>query len=134
MNHHVVLELAVQWGEMDALGHVNNTRFFTWFESARIELARRTGMYDEASLLIPVLVNTACDYLKPVVFPAQVCIGVSVTAVGKSSVSMEYAVWRKGEPEVLHARATSVVVMVDRTTRDKALIPDALRGRLTLLG
>ena len=39
----VILELPVQWGEMDAYGHVNNTVFFRYFESARMEYLRKCG-------------------------------------------------------------------------------------------
>ena len=34
----VIVEIPVQWGELDAYGHVNNTVFFRWFESARIHI------------------------------------------------------------------------------------------------
>ena len=30
-------EIAVRWGDMDAGGHVNNSRFFTYFEEARVD-------------------------------------------------------------------------------------------------
>ena len=40
----VTITIEVQWGEMDALGHVDNGRFFTWFESARIALFQRIGV------------------------------------------------------------------------------------------
>ena len=36
--------LDVAWGEMDALGHVNNIRYFAWAETARIALFRQLGM------------------------------------------------------------------------------------------
>ena len=39
----VALRLLVEWGEMDAYGHVNNTVYLRWFESARMEYFRRIG-------------------------------------------------------------------------------------------
>lgn len=39
----VVVRIPVLWGDMDALGHVNNARYFAWFESARIALFERVG-------------------------------------------------------------------------------------------
>ena len=33
----VILRIPVQWGEMDAYGHVNNTVMFRYFESARVD-------------------------------------------------------------------------------------------------
>ena len=39
----VTLELPVLWGDMDALRHVNNARYFAWFEAARIAYFERIG-------------------------------------------------------------------------------------------
>ena len=39
----IVIELPVQWGEMDAYGHVNNTVLFRYFESARMAYFERCG-------------------------------------------------------------------------------------------
>ena len=35
----IVIALSVQWGDMDAFAHVNNTVYLRWFESARIAAA-----------------------------------------------------------------------------------------------
>ncbi|MFT4623328.1 MAG: acyl-CoA thioester hydrolase, partial [Myxococcota bacterium] len=37
----VSVVLPVLWGDMDALGHVNNTRYFVWFEAARMAYFNR---------------------------------------------------------------------------------------------
>ena len=60
-------------GALDALGHVNNARFFSWFESARIALFERIGVATSGpSEVGPILATTTCDFLRPVVFPATV--------------------------------------------------------------
>ena len=42
----VVFQSPVAWGEMDALGHVNNIIYFRYFESARMEYLRQIGLDD----------------------------------------------------------------------------------------
>ena len=42
--YHSVIRLPVQWGDQDAFGHVNNTVYFRWFESARIAYFQHTGI------------------------------------------------------------------------------------------
>ncbi len=40
----VVLAVPVWWGDQDAFGHVNNTVYLRWFESARIAYSREVGL------------------------------------------------------------------------------------------
>ena len=63
----VLVMFPVHWGEMDALGHVNNARYFTWFESARIALFGQIGVLAtrEATGIGPILATTTCDFLGP---------------------------------------------------------------------
>ena len=90
---HVTVELPVQWGDMDALGHVNNTRFFTWFESARIALFDKIGVASAGpSAVAPILATTTCNYLTPLHFPAQLRVSARCTKVGETSLTMEYEV------------------------------------------
>jgi acyl-CoA thioester hydrolase len=130
----VVLRFPLHWGEMDALGHVNNTCYLRWFESARIETFRRVGRIavNAPRGLGPILATTTCDYLRPIVWPAEIVVGARVTKVGTTSVTMAYAVWRADEPAPC-ARGTSVIVLVDYGTGAKVPVPDDLRERLSAL-
>ncbi|MDB4933735.1 MAG: 4-hydroxybenzoyl-CoA thioesterase [Labilithrix sp.] len=132
--HHVSVTLPVQWSDMDALGHVNNARFFTWFESARIALFQRIGVPTSGpSSTGPILATTSCDFLRPVVFPATVRIGARVTRVGETSLTMEYEVADASDAAALYARGTSVAVLVDYATTQKVRIPDDIRAAIAAL-
>jgi acyl-CoA thioester hydrolase len=131
----VVVTIPVQWGEMDALGHVNNTRFFAWFESARIALFHRIGVLaDRPRDVGPILATTSCDFIRPVQYPCTVLVGVRVAAVGRTSLTMEYAVWPEGRPEDPRAKGTSVAVLVDYGTMQKVPVPAEIRARIDALG
>lgn len=131
----VLVTFPVHWGEMDALGHVNNARYFTWFESARIALFGRIGVLAtrEATGIGPILATTTCDFLRPVTFPSTVVVGVRVSKVGRTSIAMEYAAWIEGEPDEPVARGSSVAVMLDYTTSQKVDVPAGVRGRIDAL-
>ncbi|MEW5850847.1 MAG: thioesterase family protein [Myxococcota bacterium] len=129
----VVIGFPVHWGEMDALGHVNNARYFTWFESVRIEMFRRTGLLVDGAGMGPVLATATCDFLKPVVYPADVRVGGRVEEVGRTSVKMAYAVVRADSPDERMARGSSVAVIVDYRTGQKVPLPDELREKLLAL-
>jgi acyl-CoA thioester hydrolase len=130
----IVIEIPVQWGDMDALGHVNNARFFTWFESARIAMFEKVGVLAKARTPVgPILATTTCDFLRPVVFPTTVRVTVRVSRVGETSLTMEYEVADTQGPAGLCARGTSVAVLVDYTTMNKVRVPDDVRAAIAAL-
>lgn len=130
----VTLQLDVQWGDMDALGHVNNARYLTWFESARIALFVRIGLLTAASPTVgPILATTTCDFLRPVVFPERVEVGARVASIGETSVTMDYEVRDAATRATLYARGTSVVVVVDYPTMTKLRVPDDVRDAIAAL-
>jgi acyl-CoA thioester hydrolase len=136
----VTLELPVQWGEMDALRHVNNALFFRWFESARIAYFDRlraaipgAGATVGLGEIGPILASTSCDFLRPVTYPAVVRVGARVSELGNSSMRMDYAVERTDAPEDLCAKGTSVVVLVRYATLQKVRVPDEMRAAIDAL-
>ena len=127
----VTVTLPILWGDMDALGHVNNARYFTWFESGRGELFRRAGMtFTGAATEGPILARTDCDFLTPVEWPGQVVVGLGVTRIGTKSFTLLSEIARADDPERLAARGESVIVMVDYGSGQTVAIPDGVRGRL----
>jgi acyl-CoA thioester hydrolase len=130
----VSISISVQWSEMDALGHVNNARFFTWFESARIALFERIGVATTGPAGFgPILATTSCDFLRPVVYPATLRVGVRVSRVGETSIGMEYEVRDAAGLDEPYARGTSVAVIIDYRTMKKSRVPDDVRAAITAL-
>jgi len=131
----VVVRFPLHWGEMDALGHVNNARYFTWFESARMALFDRVGLVTTGRPTVgPILAHTSCDFLAPVHYPAEMLTGTRIDRLGTSSFAMGYSVARAQEPNRPVARGEGVLVLIDYTTGAKVPIPDDLRAALAALG
>lgn len=127
------LTFAVQWGDMDSLGHVNNTVYLRWFESARIQLFIDAGLPPlraDKPGLGPILATQTCDYLVAATFPAILTVTARATKCGKTSITMEYDLHRAGKPEERLARGSSVVVMLDYATGEKVPVPDWLRAAM----
>ena len=134
MSYPVTVEFPIHWGEMDAFGHVNNARFFTWFESSRIAFFQAAGMsLDPHDSVAPILAAAHCDYLEPVVFPARLVVGAKATKLGNTSLTLEHAVWRVGDPGHVLARGTSVVVLLNYATGEKVRVPEAARNAIAAL-
>jgi len=128
----VSVTVPVQWGDMDALGHVNNTRYLAWFESARIAFFLRVGIATTGSALAigPILATTTCDFLVPVVYPASITVGTRVTKIGETSITQEYEVRDAATPDKLYARGSSVIVMFDYRSNQKVRVPDDIRAAI----
>lgn len=131
----VEVRFPMHWGEMDALGHANNTRYFAWFETARIEVFQRIGLSATGAPTVgPILATTTCDFLVPVVWPAELVVSARIAKVGTTSFAMDYTVATADAPEVAKARGTAVIVLIDYTTGKKVPISDTLRARIAALG
>jgi acyl-CoA thioester hydrolase len=141
----IAITIPVLWGDMDAFGHVNNTRFFRWFESARIALCEAIGIATTierqgagaptgaTTTIAPILATTTCDFVAPVHYPGSVRVGARVTRVGETSVTMEYVVEDAATTDRVHARGSSVVVLVDYATMTKVRVPPEVRSKIDTL-
>ena len=118
-------------GDMDSLGHVNNARYFTWFESARIALFERAGLEAiGAPSAGPILARTHCEFLAPLHWPGEVVVGTGIARLGTKSFTMLYELARTDAPDRLAARGEGVVVMLDYRRGETVPISEELRGRL----
>lgn len=121
----------VRWGDMDAVGHVNNTVYFVYLESARVEMlhkigARRAQRNDSQG---PALVSTSCDFKRQVVYPATIDVGVRVEKIGNRSFQMSYGLFLHGTDELV-ATASSVNAWIDYALQRAVELPEELRAAL----
>jgi len=122
----------VAWGEMDALGHVNNIRYIAWAETARIALFQKLGMSTRAGDPIgPILARIECDYLEQVEYPTRVTVGIKAERIGNTSITLVHEIWRTDEPGRAVARGRAVVVLLDYATQQKVRVPDRFRAALS---
>jgi len=114
----------IAWGDMDALGHVNNARYFDYFQEARIEWLRVLNIAMTGNTG-PVVVHVGCTFLKPVIYPATVVLKSCVHSMGNSSMIMDHDLYQN---EVLMAQGTSKIVWVDYTKQKSMPLPDTIRS------
>jgi acyl-CoA thioester hydrolase len=127
----VQLEVPIAWGDLDAFGHVNNTVFFRWFESARMAYFERIGIpVERPEGKGAILATTTCDFLAEVTYPATVTVGARVSNIGNTSFVMEYGVAREG---VSVGRGSGVLVFIDYQTGEKHRVPDDMRAAIASL-
>ena len=130
----VQLDVAVQWGDMDAFGHVNNTVYLRWCESARIAYFEKLALTTKGqrSNQGPILARAAVDYRRPVVYPATVRVKGTVSKLGNTSVVMLYRMELVPSGELV-AEGESVIVLIDYVTGAKVPLSAELRQKIEAL-
>lgn len=125
-----VERLPIRWGDMDAMGHVNNTVYFRFMEQARI------GWFDA---LVPeqaawrstgiVIANASCNFKRPMTYPGTVEVKVYIGSPGGSSVPTFYDLVIS-EDQVVYADGEATVVFIDMASQKPVRIPAEIRERL----
>lgn len=127
----ITVRFPAHWSEMDAYGHVNNARYFSWFETVRIAYLHKVGLVNPqgtTSDVGPIIATTTAEYLKPVVFPANLVVGARVSRIGNTSFTMEYAV--DDEAGTRYARGSAVVVTLRYPSMEKVPVPEPVRAAI----
>jgi acyl-CoA thioester hydrolase len=120
----------MRWGEMDALGHMNNVSYFRYFEQARISWFDSLDIRYGPGSAGPILGTITCRYVKPAVYPLDLEITTYVGKPGRSSFCMSHEMIRAGDPATVYAEATTVLVWIDITEGKSRPLPDWLRQRI----
>ena len=116
----------IRFSDTDALGHVNNTAVAAYLETGRGLLMEAVGTLGGEAGLQTVIVRLEIDYIAEMRWPGRVVIGTRIAALGRSSVTIEQALFQDGR---CTARARSVVVAFDMVARCAVPIPDEHRAR-----
>ena len=127
------MTIATRWADNDAYGHVNNTVFYQWFDTAVNAWLVEAGLLDiEAGDPIGLVVETGCSYFAPLSFPGDIEVGIAVEKLGRSSVTYRIGVFGSGQPDP-SAQGHFTHVYVGRADRRPAPLPEAWRSKLERL-
>lgn len=128
----VVIEIEPRFRDTDAMGHVNNAVFFTYFEVARAAYwLRLTGVrrYHEVPF---ILAHASADFRSPAFVGDRLAVGMRVSRLGQSSFEAEYRVAVR-EGGRLVAEGRSVMVMFDYEKQASFPMPEDLRAKVRSL-
>ena len=127
----VVIEIPVQWGEMDAFQHVNNVVYFRYFENARIAYFDKLDVIEfmKSTWIGPILAATSCRFKAPLTYPDKVLVGAKVTNIEGDRFTMNYLVVSTRLKKVA-AEGDGLIVAFNYHENKKAIISDELRQRI----
>ena len=124
--------VTVRWGDMDAMGHVNNMMYLQYLESARVgffEAIGWGGRIVNGRKQGPVVVSQTFNYRRQVVYPHELEVGVCCPEIRNRSFILAYGVFRKGT-DILVGDGITVTVWLDYGTGKAVEIPTSLRQAL----
>ncbi len=125
--------ISTRWDDNDVYGHVNNVRYFAFFDTAiNAWLIEEGGLDVEHGDVIGLCAESHCEYAAAIAFPDAVEVGLRAGHIGTSSVRYELAVFKAGAEEPA-ATGWFVHVFVDRATRRPVPFPPRLRAALERL-
>jgi len=126
LTHEMVIPM--RWGDMDMMGHVNNTIYFRYLEIARLDWLYRVGGPPNPSGQGAVVVNAFCNFIRQLEFPGDLLARHYVTNPGRSSFDTYITLARTETPERIDAEGGSTTVWLDYQAQRSVPLPDWLRA------
>ena len=126
--HEVVVP--IRWGDMDAMGHVNNTMYFRYMETVRLDWLLSLGCGAAPQGQGPVIVNAFCNFHQELRHPGDVRVRMHIANPGRSSFDTFYALSRVDDADTLYASGGAKVVWIDHALRKSIPLPEDLRRLL----
>ncbi|ABZ74642.1 thioesterase superfamily protein [Shewanella halifaxensis HAW-EB4] len=126
-------KIAVAWGEMDALQHVNNVVYFRYFETAHIDFFNQINLLDElqTTAVGPVISENQAKYKRPVTFPDTLTVGVSISDIKDDRFMMHYSVYSQSQQTVTTLGSSQVVMFNFKTGKKAKLTPELINALKT---
>lgn len=121
------MTMPICWGDMDAMGHVNNTVYFRYLEIVRIEWMRSIGCEPDPRGEGPVIVNAFCNFHKQLEFPGEVLATLFVSDPGRSSFESWCTLTRLDDPDTLYASGGATTVWVNFPLQKSSPLPPRMR-------
>jgi acyl-CoA thioester hydrolase len=127
------LRIPTRWHDNDVYQHVNNTIYYSFFDTViNAYLIREGGLDFEHGDVVGLAIETHCNFKKSIAFPQSVDAGLRIGKLGNSSVRYEVGLFVEGDEEVA-AFGHFVHVFVTRPGNTPVTIPETLRAAMKRL-
>lgn len=121
------MSMPVRWGDMDALGHVNNVSYFRFMETIRMEWFHSLGLASKAQGAGPVILNAFCNFHQQLFHPAQLHLKMYASDPKRATFESWTTIERVEDPGVICASGGATVVWVNWGTQKADDLPQWVR-------
>ena len=121
------LIIPIRWGDMDAMGHLNNGSYFRYMETIRIDWMCAIGCKPDPSSEGPVIVNAFCNFYKQLEYPGDVLVKMYVSEPARSTFETWVTMERVDHPGLVCAAGGATTIWVDFPALKSKTLPDWMR-------
>jgi len=138
------MRIPIRWGDMDAMNHVNNTTYFRYLETCRIDWMRSigcgfwgqsqdpsmksvSGRNDHPRHEGPVIINAFCNFYKQLEYPGDVLTRMFVSDPKRTTFESWCTMERSDQPGLIYAAGGATTIWVDIPKQKAKALPDWLR-------
>ena len=123
--------IPIRWGDMDAMGHLNNTTYFRYLEIVRVDWLRQFNAEPKPVGEGPVIVNAFCNFYKQLEYPGDVLIKMYASDPGRTTFESWATMEAVANPGVIHAAGGATTIWVDFPKQKAVELPAWLREMVT---
>ena len=122
----------IRWGDMDALGHVNNAAYFRYMETARVEWLSDIGISLGKDNQSFVLANTFCTFNLPITYPCEININSFATELTNTRLDIVHEFVNAKEKKQVFAVGLATCVWVNLARGKAVALPDSIKKLIKL--
>ena len=122
------IPLSVRWRDLDAFNHVNNSKFLSYLEEARLRwMVTLPGEWIDDNVA-PVVAAAHVNYRRPIGWPAEIVVELFVERLGSTSLTIGHRILDREDDAILYADGNVVMVWIDKQRGHPAALPEAVRS------
>lgn len=132
-----LIRLSSRWNDNDAFGHINNAVYYSYMDTAVNCHLIENGVTGQR-----FLAESSCRYLRPMKYPQDIEVGLSIAKLGRSSATYSLGIFSLPAASIegpstsaareLCAEATYVHVYVDANGKPMPMLDHTRRVLETL--
>lgn len=130
-NHQIfTTDIDLRFRDLDAMGHVNNAVYFSFFEHGRLKFLYSEDQKDKFPDMTFILAHASCDYLVPITLECDPVLHLWVKKIGGKSFTFKYRLVERENKDRIYATGESVQVYFDYQENRSIPTPDAICKQL----
>ena len=122
------MTIPIRWGDMDAMGHLNNTSYFRYMETCRIDWMHGAGCLPDSQGEGPVIVNAFCNFYRQLEYPGGVLVKMYASEPARTTFETWVTMERASEPGLVYAAGGATTIWVDFPKQKATTLPDWVRA------
>ena len=117
-----------RWRDLDAFNHVNNSKYLSYLEEARLRWMLSVPGMGMDENVAPVVAASNLSYRRPIGWPGDIVVELFVERIGGSSLTIGHRIVDSMDGNVLYCDGNVVMVWIDRNTGRSAPLPEDVRA------